>query len=183
MGWIFEDRRGRSVEEYIEQVYEGTEWKSKPVVKISGYANERVYYRAFKSVNSGEILCAVILVHAGKYEIGYKAQDETMGPLDCECPESILKVLSPTDNEWANEWRAKCRAKNERDKKLKEGVKIKFERNFEFHNGSSTDTFRLVLVTGRSGRKQTRLKALCEDGKSFLAHIPNWKKYNFKIIE
>ena len=31
-----------------------------------------------------------------------------MEPYHYECPKSILKLLTPTDNELANEWREKC---------------------------------------------------------------------------
>ena len=32
-----------------------------------------------------------------------------MGPCYYDCPKSILDLLSPTNNEYANNWRAKCR--------------------------------------------------------------------------
>lgn len=43
------------------------------------------------------------------YNFSYKDMSEDMGPGQADCPESILKLLSPTDNEWANEWRERCR--------------------------------------------------------------------------
>ena len=46
----------------------------------------------------------------------YKVMDESMGPVESECPESILKLLSPTDSEWANEWRGRCRENAKRKK-------------------------------------------------------------------
>lgn len=46
----------------------------------------------------------------------YKDLSEDMGPCDCDCPLSILKLLSPTDSEWALEWREKCRKKAEQKK-------------------------------------------------------------------
>lgn len=41
--------------------------------------------------------------------ISYKDMDETMIPYSYDCPISILKLLTPTDNESANEWRRLCR--------------------------------------------------------------------------
>lgn len=38
----------------------------------------------------------------------YKDMDETCGPYQHDCPKSILDLLTPTDNEYANEWRAAC---------------------------------------------------------------------------
>lgn len=40
---------------------------------------------------------------------GYKDMDETMGPCEDKCPVSILDLLTPTDSQWANEWRDRCR--------------------------------------------------------------------------
>lgn len=42
----------------------------------------------------------------------YKDMDETMWPYCYDCPNSILGLLSPTDNENANAWRQACRERN-----------------------------------------------------------------------
>lgn len=43
------------------------------------------------------------------YNFGYKDMDETCGPYKYECPKGILDLLTPTDSEWANDWRQTCR--------------------------------------------------------------------------
>lgn len=43
------------------------------------------------------------------FNFSYKDMDETVGPCQADCPQSILKLLSPTDSQWANEWRERCR--------------------------------------------------------------------------
>lgn len=48
----------------------------------------------------------------------YKDMDETCGPFQCDCPESILRLLSPTENKNANDWRKRCHENNE-EKKVK----------------------------------------------------------------
>jgi hypothetical protein len=50
--------------------------------------------------------------------------DETCGPYEKKCPLSILNLLTPTDNEWANEWRKQCRAynKQQQNQKIKTSV-------------------------------------------------------------
>lgn len=50
------------------------------------------------------------------YNFYYKDMSEDMGPAEASCPASILRLLSPTDSEWANEWREKCRKHIERKK-------------------------------------------------------------------
>ena len=39
---------------------------------------------------------------------GYKDMDETMVPGECDCPKSIIALLTPTDNEYALLWRKRC---------------------------------------------------------------------------
>lgn len=53
------------------------------------------------------------------FNFAYKSMDESMFPGYTDCPASILKLLSPTDNEYANEWRAACWETNEKKKNPK----------------------------------------------------------------
>lgn len=76
---------------------------------------------------------AVVMLTSAKRKgiysnFAYKLMDESMGPRECDCPKKILKLLSPTESEWANEWRKKC---EENQKKvslssLAVGTKIKW---------------------------------------------------------
>ena len=43
------------------------------------------------------------------YNFAYKDMDETCGPYKYDCPKGILDLLTPTENEYANEWRRCCR--------------------------------------------------------------------------
>ena len=45
------------------------------------------------------------------FNFSYKDMDESMGPGGEDCPIGILNLLSPTDNEYANAWRDRCRVK------------------------------------------------------------------------
>lgn len=45
------------------------------------------------------------------FNFSYKDMDESMGPCECDCPLSILNMLSPTEDEWALAWRQRCREK------------------------------------------------------------------------
>ena len=62
----------------------------------------------------------------------YKDMSEDMGPCECDCPVSILKLLSPTDSEWALKWRERCRKRAEQKKSptalsnLPVGARIRF---------------------------------------------------------
>ena len=107
------------------------------------------YYGAIESVNSKEntrkVFAVVCLTSVDAYEFGYKDMDETCGPYQCECPESILKLLTETDSEYALEWRKKCKEHNELHKKttnainllkrLPLGSKIKFKALTDMSSG------------------------------------------------
>lgn len=43
------------------------------------------------------------------YNFSYKDMDESVWPYQCDCPKGILDLLTPTENEYANEWRKTCR--------------------------------------------------------------------------
>ncbi len=72
-----------------------------------------VYYAAVRCIETGEIFAAVFLT-SGKdrndpyFNFGYKDMTEDMGPAERKCPKAILDMLTPTDSQWANEWREDC---------------------------------------------------------------------------
>ena len=92
------------------------------------------YYGAIKGPK-GEVFALVVLtsVNNGDYfNFGQKWMEETMGACYYDCPTSILKLLTPTENEFSNNWRKKCWQKQESKKSLKSlpyGGKIKFTFN------------------------------------------------------
>ena len=74
------------------------------------------YYAALrvtdKETGNIEITAEVVLTHTDSREyfnFGMKAISEDMGPAEDRCPASILKLLSPTDSEYAINWRERCR--------------------------------------------------------------------------
>ena len=42
------------------------------------------------------------------YNFAYKDMDESCGPYQCDCPKGILDLLSPTESEYALQWRKQC---------------------------------------------------------------------------
>lgn len=68
------------------------------------------YYAAIK--HKGGVSAAVCLTSTDMkdyFNFSYKDMDETMGPYNYDCPKGILDLLTPTENEYANNWRAACR--------------------------------------------------------------------------
>lgn len=107
-----------------------------------------VYYAAVKKTKfatettheTSEVFGAVVLTSTNineSYNFSYKDMDETCGPCYHDCPNAILDLLSPTENEYANEWRQKCREKTKLKylptnlSNLPVGTKIKFLAPFE----------------------------------------------------
>lgn len=100
-----------------------------------------VYYAAVEQIReTGREVFAAVFLTSGQdkndpyFNFHYKDMTEHMGPFECKCPVSILNMLTPTDNETANSWRAKCRAYNEKKKTkqtpgtLPVGTQIRFTR-------------------------------------------------------
>ena len=117
-------------------VYYGAITPLKRVVKDSagGYMEDADGHYIYEDIpeNEQEIIGVVMLTYIrDKYSFGYKIISETSGPCDCNCPKSILNLLTPTDSEWAQEWRDKCYANFSKPSlsKLPIGAEIQFEFN------------------------------------------------------
>ena len=100
----------------------------------------RGHYEVLKSAVVGSVYYAAVRNlkrYVGRDENGnYIYEDAVnepvMGPCECDCPVSILKLLSPTDSEWALKWRERCRKRAEQKKSptalsnLPVGARIRF---------------------------------------------------------
>lgn len=74
------------------------------------------YYAAVRIRKTGDVFAEVILTRVNTkdyFNFAYKDLDETCGPSEDRCPKSILDLLTPTDSEYANNWRERCRARFE----------------------------------------------------------------------
>ena len=97
-----------------------------------------IYYAAVEEVRDGErTVFAAVCITGGVdrydpyFNFSYKDMDETCGPFCYDCPESILKLLSPTTSEFAQKWRDGCRKHRKLRKALNDlpvGSVIEFER-------------------------------------------------------
>lgn len=84
------------------------------MVKYAGCDSEN--NPIYEPIEDGEVWAAVFLTSVEGVWFYYKDMDETVGPCECDCPASILNLLSETDSEWANEWRERCRKRIEEKK-------------------------------------------------------------------
>lgn len=140
MGWMsttYVKQPGQTMTDWF--IRHGTlSWESGSYtcrVLKSALKNRTTYYAAIeqKNVSTGEIVvfAVVILCRFGKWpgghNFGWKDMDETVGPNEDDCPESILKLLTPTTSEYANDWRRRCWEKIQKKKarpKIEVGTKL-----------------------------------------------------------
>ncbi len=80
------------------------------VIDISVKGNTSYIALKIKNKNEDCVVGAVVYTsdRRASFEFCYKLVDESMGPFDYDCPIRIINKLTPTDSEWANEWRRKC---------------------------------------------------------------------------
>jgi hypothetical protein len=83
-----------------------------------GVKNFRTYYGAVEKTDrtTGErqVFAVIFMLQFYKndyHNFGYKDMDESVGPYQAECPERILKLLTPTTSQYAQQWRDACWAK------------------------------------------------------------------------
>lgn len=154
MGWTFTYKPpGIPLAEFFHD--SGTlRWTNSPhvyTVLDSALVRRCVFYAAIERIEAEtgkrDVWAAVFLVKfvplgQDGCNFGWKDMDETMGPCEADCPRRILELLTPTDNEYANDWRARCWAKINRPRppKLANGDSFKW--------GG-----RRYTVTGNFGRK------------------------------
>jgi len=117
MGWTFMPRP-RNVKRYlVDNLTWETEGKKNTCLDIAMKIN--VAYAAVETIDKAtgnrEVWAAVFMMKyipgdSDSYNWGYKDLTEACGPVDADCPARILDLLTPTDHEYAIEWRARCRA-------------------------------------------------------------------------
>ena len=85
-----------------------------------GHIHGDEYYRAIR--DGAGISCVVCHVDwrqmDGAEWFGYKAISEYSGPVANHCPDRILDMLTPTKNEFAQQWRKECRENNQKEREL-----------------------------------------------------------------
>lgn len=137
-------------------------------VLATAFLNLTEFYAAVEMIHkvTGErrVWAAVIKVtfirskccHYGECEnFCYKDMDESMGPYYTNCPERILKLLTPTEHEYAKSWRAECWAKINAKKarpKIKPGMHLLYNgRVFQTIESLGPRGWRVYELGGETG--------------------------------
>lgn len=107
-----------------------------------------------------------------------KEIDEGMGPNETACPITILNMLDPPTNEYAREWRDRCRAYHERQSQKAEiGDTIRFTEPISFTDGHTESIF--IVTTYQ--RRRTTQTVFQSQTNGRLYRITEWKKRSYQI--
>lgn len=114
----------------------------------------QVYYAAVQSYEAAgpkSVFAVVCLTRWNPkardgHIFGYKDMDESCGPYEAQCPARILDLLTEPANDYAREWREKCRARLRlTERKLpKSGDRLIFAEPIRFTDGFEGREFVVV---------------------------------------
>lgn len=122
MGWTFM-RKPEKPRQYLDEQFTWTcDDGTKNRVLRSAFAGRTEYYAAVETIKpDGErsvwaAVCMVKFVPKARdgYTFGYKDMSESMGPYAWRCPKTVMALLTAPSNEYAAQWREKCRTWQER---------------------------------------------------------------------
>ncbi|MFC0205027.1 DUF6927 domain-containing protein [Novosphingobium soli] len=148
----------------------------------SACPGNRVYYAAVQRSEAGivgDVHAVICLVRwnprAADDAFAYKDMDETMGPVEAECPLRILELLSSTRNPHALDWRRRChKALQRRKRVLPDGALIRFPSPLAF----SDNTRHELMRVSRQGRRIVLTRA--DGGGRY--HVRNLLDHPFEIV-
>jgi hypothetical protein len=167
MGWTAGQLTGPATALNLIEFELGAEFCSRV---ITTHKKGGVVYAAVRHHTDDKVFALVLLVERRDGVVFTKAMTDPEGLCYYDCPASILDLLTPTDDEYANRWRQRCRDRAAHPKPRK-GQQVRFAQTISFTDGTSCATFTFL------GR--TRFAA--EDG----AHvaIPRWTDLAYELIE
>ena len=129
MGWINEvDFSGKYAstknrKEYIDKLWNND--KKFQVLKSSMVGT--TYYAAVAELDQQQkvkqVFATTALTSYEDREFSYKEMNEHAIPACCDCPVGILKLLTPTDDQNANQWRKNCATYRRAKQLLKQAEK------------------------------------------------------------
>lgn len=173
MGWTFTHRpKGMTTEAFFVKEFP-TMLQERGQILASAM-KDGVFYAAVHNKDTDEVWALVCLTQRSKqyHNFGYKDMSDSMGPCYYDAPAKVLDLLTPTDSEYANQWRAECRltlARAAMLPKVTRGTTLRFTRAMKFTSGEELDTFTFVerSTFERNGQRY---------------RIPSWKSFDFEVV-
>lgn len=195
MGWTsFYKPSHTSTKDFFEKEYGfGPDYE---LLKVA-IKNFSTVYMAVRYKPKDYVICFVCLVTyspKSRYNFSYKEMTEFEGPVRRECPENILKLLTPLEEiakkdgkdvndypyQYAKNWRQDCwdNLKKRKSKpRISNGTIIKLSESVKFSDGNSYDLFQKV---GRSF-----FTVRIHEGKAvpMIRVSFNPRKYEYEVVE
>lgn len=132
MGWLFHNQKLRheTPVQYITREFSHESETAKATVLAAAPVRGTIYAAVRnedKTTGKTYVFCAVILFkNSERSGFGYKDMDESCGPCEVDCPDRILRLLSPVDEipnpGYAAEWRARVAEKKVQDRRMRQSV-------------------------------------------------------------
>lgn len=191
MGWTYMVKPRESTSEWFKNTLTWTSEAgavTRPLA-VAIVARKEAYaaVETIRPDGSREVWAAVFLLDfkpsaRDGLTFGYKDMDESMGPNANRCPAKILDLLTPTDREYANAWRERCRERLAliEHNKLAHGDVIKLDRHLNYQGYGEYDTFRANIRDGKTLFWALEPETLTA---KFLCRITNWREERFEKID
>jgi hypothetical protein len=165
MGWTGGHLEGRFTALAAIEFDLGSDFASR-VIDTVRYGT--VIYAAVRSCDERQVFALVLLAERRGGVLYTKPISEDMGPAEDHCPARILDLLTEPSNDYARQWRERCRARLARPIPSK-GQRVIFERELSFTNGEVHAAF---VYEGGSRFRATN---------GTRCHISKWRERGFTV--
>ena len=154
MGWLF--TQGASRRDIIEELTKEQVTDKRVFRTLRKCFRGNTMYALHESGEPGNLrkwVCVYLLQRDGHYGWGYKDIDETMGPVEKDCPVSYLDAADPATSKYAIEWREEVRQLAA----VRASRKPKVGEYWELSNGKIYKITSLRPLRGRFGGTSYRI--------------------------
>jgi hypothetical protein len=172
MGWIVLDHRpaGESHEDFFARRLIGPKQEILASAHFGGIGG--TFYAAVREKASEKVWALVVpCTGCPGARFGWKESEESQGPAECECPAHILDLLSPTTDEYALEWRRRCRERLRRLAAVIPGAWVRFESDYLTPEGPCRS---FVAVDPRQGDFR--------GPKETVYRLTGWRREPFEVL-
>lgn len=153
----------------LEFVREELKRGSGKLIALAKGREASTYYAAWEH-KPGHVMGIVYIAKRSNGQIASRIIGEDEGPHSYGCPKVILDMLTPTNSEWAKEWRTKCVEANAIPK-VKFGDMVKFDKPITFMDGSEYQTLKF----------ETRNNFRAPDtGRGY--RVTNWRSMRYSVV-
>jgi hypothetical protein len=165
MGWLYQYDPVENPVAYLTEKYNCDNERRTLQVLAAARVGSTVYM-AIKSTDKASaasyVFAAVILIsNTQKHGFGYKDMDESMGPCQCDCPDRIMRLLTPISDlpnpGYAADWRARVEARKnttrqqkQKRQSLRVGSTVTLPTPASFRGGFTASRFRVAYFWGRT---------------------------------